>query len=77
MIVVVQALRKWQHFVQDNPTSIFTDNSSLQYFLPQRKIFPAKFSIEIIHKARKFNCMPDALSRMSQCQTISVVQAED
>ena len=38
MLVVVQALRKRRHFVQDKPTSIFTDSSLLQYFLPQPKL---------------------------------------
>ena len=40
MLAIVKSLHKWRHLVQDKPTTVFTDNISLQYFLSQPKLSP-------------------------------------
>ena len=59
MLVVVYALRKWRHYVQDKYTKVFTDNVTLQYFQSQPKLSPqhscwqdflAELDLLIVHK---------------------------
>ena len=82
MLVVVYALRKWRHYVQDKFTKVVTDNISLQYFQSQPRLSAkqirwqdmlAEFDIEIVHKKGKLHTLPDALSRMPQIHHMSVI----
>ena len=82
MLVVVYALRKWRHYVQDKFTKVVTDNISLQYFQSQPRLSAkqirwqdmlVEFDIEIVHKKGKLHTLLDALSRMPQIHHMSVI----
>ena len=81
-LLIVYALLKWHHYVQDKFTKVFIDNISLHYFQSQPKLSPkqarwqdflVEFDFCINHKSGALNTMPDVLSRMPHACTISVI----
>ncbi|MCO5612508.1 hypothetical protein L7F22_066776 [Adiantum nelumboides] len=86
MYAIVYCLDQWRHYVLDKHTKVYTDNVSLKYFQTQPKLSPkqmrwqgqlAEYDIEIIHKPRKHNVMPDSLSRMHEINAVSVINSDE
>ncbi|GJY40324.1 transposon ty3-I gag-pol polyprotein, partial [Tanacetum coccineum] len=70
--VVVQAIKKWEHFFIRLEFVVYSDNQALKYFHTQRHLnkiqtwwanFLEKFNYVIKHKSDASNKMADALSR--------------
>jgi hypothetical protein len=72
MWVVIHCLKTWGHYIGSKDVVVWTDNVTLKYFATQPKLSSkqvrwqdtlALFNVDIRHKSRKENIVPDALSR--------------
>lgn len=86
-LAILEALKKWRHYLIGNPLIIKIDQHSLKYMASQRltegiqhklllKLLEFDYTIE--YKKGKENLVADALSRKDQdntalCHTITVV----
>jgi hypothetical protein len=70
-------LKAWQHYLGTHKIKVCTDNVSLQYFEIQPKASMkqlkwhdtlALLDVELIHKPRWDNVVPDALNRKEEFQ---------
>lgn len=87
-MAILEALKKWRHYILGSRLIIKTDQQSLKFMMNQRlvegiqhklllKLMEYDYSIE--YKAGKENLVADALSRLSQvenCQSMTVVVPE-
>ena len=79
LYVVVHCLKQWRHYMRGLKTKVFIDNISLKY-LDSKLHASAKelrwcdtiisMDVELIHKPRRDNFMPDALSRREELLTL-------
>jgi hypothetical protein len=69
---IVQALKKWRHYLLPKEFVLFTDHKALQYINSQGKLnqrhskwveFLQSFTFVLNHRSRKSNKVADALSR--------------
>jgi hypothetical protein len=72
MWVVIHCFETWGHYIGSKDVVVWTDNVTLKYFFIQPKLSSkqvrwqdtlALFNVDIRHKPKKDNTMPDALSR--------------
>ncbi|GJW88693.1 transposon ty3-I gag-pol polyprotein [Tanacetum coccineum] len=72
LYVVVQAMKKWEHYLIQRECVVYSDHQSLKYFQTQRHLnkvhtrwasFLEKFNYVIKHKSGASNKVADALSR--------------
>ncbi len=77
LYVIISCLKMWQHFLGTHKTKVFTDNVSLKYFETQLKVSTkqlrwhntlALLDVEMIHKLRWDNVVPNTLSRKEKIQ---------
>ena len=73
---IVEAVRKWSHFLSGRHFTIITDQKSVSFMYTTAnygkikheknmrwRILLSEFDFEIVYRAGKFNNVPDALSR--------------
>jgi len=84
MWVVIHCLKTWGHYIGSKDV-VWTDNVTLKYFATQPKLSSkqvrwqdtlALFNVDIRHKPRKENIVPDALSRKHQLRVVHVRESE-
>lgn len=82
---IVEACRKWRHFLVGKQFKIFTDQKAVSFMFDNRKLGKVKndkimrwrmelssYQFEIVHKAGKDNLAADALSRSVYCASSHV-----
>jgi hypothetical protein len=81
MWAVIHCLKTWGHYIGSKDVVVWTDNVTLKYFATQPKLSSkqvrwqdtlALFNVDIRHKPRKENVVPDALSRKHQLKMVYV-----
>jgi hypothetical protein len=79
MWAVIHYLKTWGHYIGSKDVVVWTDNVTLKYFTTQPKLSSkqvrwqdtlALFNVDIRHKPRKENVVPDALSRKHQLRVV-------
>jgi hypothetical protein len=79
MWAVIHCLKTWGHYIGSNDVMVWTDNVTLKYFATQPKLSSkqvrwqdtlALFNVDIQHKPRKDNIVPDAFSRKHQLRVV-------
>jgi hypothetical protein len=85
MWAVIHCLKTWGHYIGSKDVVVWTDNVTLKYFAIQPKLSSkqvrwqdtlALFNVNIRHKPRKENVVPDALSRKHQLKMVYVEEIE-
>jgi hypothetical protein len=85
MWAVIHCLKTWGHYIGSKDVVVWTDNVTLKYFATQPKLSSkqvrwqdtlALFNVDIRHKPRKENVMPDELSRKHQLKVVYVGEIE-
>jgi len=85
MWAVVHCLKTWGHYIGSKDVVVWTDNVTLKYFATQPKLSSkqvrwqdtlALFNVDIRHKPRKENIVPDALSWKHQLRVVYVGESE-
>jgi hypothetical protein len=85
MWVVIHCLKTWGHYIGSKDVVVWTDNVTLKYFATQPKLLSkqvrwqdmlALFNVDIRHKPRKENVVPDALSQKHQLKVVYVGETE-
>jgi hypothetical protein len=85
MLAVIHCLKTWGHYIGSKDVVVWTDNVTLKYFATQPKLSSkqvrwqdtlALFNVDIRHKPRKENIVPDALSRKHQLRVVYVGETE-
>jgi hypothetical protein len=81
MWAVIHYLKTWGHYIGSKDVVVWTDNVTLKYFATQPKLSSkqvrwqdtlALFNVDIRHKPRKENVVPDALSWKHQLKVVYV-----
>jgi hypothetical protein len=79
MWVVIHCLKTWGYYVGSKDVVVWINNVTLKYFAIQPKLSSkqvrwqdtlALFNVDIRHKPRKENIMPDALSQKHQLKVV-------
>ncbi len=85
MWAVIHCLKTWGHYIGSKDVVVWIDNVTLKYFSTQPKLSSkqvrwqdtlALFNVDIRHKPRKENIVPDALSRKHQLRVVYVGESE-
>jgi len=85
MWAVIHCLKTWGHYIGSKDVVVWTDNVTLKYFATQSKVSSkqvrwqdtlALFNVDIRHKPRKENIVPDALSWKHQFRVVYVGETE-
>jgi hypothetical protein len=85
MWAVIHCFKTWGHYIGSKDVVVWTDNVTLKYFAIQPKLSSkrvkwqdtlALFNVDIRHKPRKENIVPDALSRKHQLRMVYVGETE-
>jgi hypothetical protein len=85
MWAVIHCLKTWGHYIGSKDVVMWTDNVTLKYFATQPKLSSkqvrwqdtlALFNVDIRHKPRKDNVVPDALSQKHQLRVVYVGETE-
>jgi hypothetical protein len=85
MWAVIHCLKTWGHYIGSKDMVVCTDNVTLKYFATQSKLSSkqvrwqdtlALFNVDIQHKPRKENIVPDALSWKHQLKVVYVGDTE-
>jgi hypothetical protein len=85
MWAVIHCLKTWGHYIGSKDVVVWIDNVTLKYFATQPKLSSkqqrwqdtlALFNVDIRHKPRKDNVVPDALSRKHQLRVVYVGESE-
>jgi hypothetical protein len=85
MWVVIHCFETWGHYISSKDMVVWIDNVTLKYFATQPKLSSkqmrwqdtlALFNVNIRHKPRKENVVPDALSRKHQLKVVYVGETE-
>jgi len=85
MWAVIHCLKTWGHYIGSKDVVVWIDNVTLKYFATQPKLSSkqvrwqdtlALFNVDIQHKLRKDNVVPDALSRKHQLRMVYVGKTE-
>ncbi len=85
MWVVIHCLKTWGHYIGSKDVVVWTDNVTLKYFATQPNLSSkqvrwqdtlALFNVDIRHKSKKENIVPDALSRKHQLRVVYVGELE-
>jgi len=85
MWAVIHCFKTWGHYIGSKDVVVWTDNVTLRYFATQPKLSSkqvrwqdilALFNVNIRHKPRKENVVPDALSRKHQLKMVYVGETE-
>jgi hypothetical protein len=85
MWAVIHCFKTWGHYIGSKDVVVWTDNVTLRYFATQPKLSSkqvrwqdilALFNVNIRHKPRKENVVPDALSRKHQLKMVYVGEIE-
>jgi hypothetical protein len=85
MWAVIHCLKTWGHYIGSKDVMVWTDNVTLKYFSTQPKLSSkqvrwqdtlALFNVDIRHKPREENIVPDALSRKHQLKMVYVGETE-
>ena len=72
---MVHCLKVWRHYLGGRETKVYTNNISLKYFESKAQATPkelrwydviASMNVVLIHKPRRENLVPDALSRKKE-----------
>ena len=78
LYAVVHCLKSWRHYVDESKTKVYTDNVSLKYLDSKAQATPKELrwydtiismDVKLIHKPRRDNLVPDALSRREEFLT--------
>ncbi len=81
----IHCLKTWGHNICSKNVVVWIDNVTLKYFVTQPKLSSkqvrwqntlALFNVDIRHKPRKENVVPDALSRKHQLKMVYVGEIE-
>ncbi len=85
MWAVIHFLKTWGHYIGSKDVVVWTDNVTLKYFATQPKLSSkqvrwqntlALFNMDIRHKPRKENIVPDALNRKHQLRVVYAGETE-
>jgi len=85
MWAVIHCFKTWGHYIGSKDVVVWTNNVTLKYFSTQPKLSSkqvrwqntlALFNVDIRHKPRKENIVPDALSRKHQLRVVYVGESE-
>jgi hypothetical protein len=85
MWAVIRCFKTWGHYIGSKDVVMWTDNVTLKYFATQPKLSSKQarwqdtltlFNVDIRHKPRKDNVVPDALSRKHQLRMVYVGETE-
>ncbi len=85
MWAVIRYLKTWGHYIGSKDVVVWINNVTLKYFATQCKLSSkqvrwqdtlALFNVDIQHKPRKENVVPDALSRKHQLRVVYVGKTE-
>jgi len=85
MLAIIHCLKTWGHYIGSKDVVVWTDNVTLKYFATQPKLSSKHqrwqdtltlFNVDIRHKPRKENIVPDALSRKHQLRVVYVGESE-
>jgi hypothetical protein len=82
LVVVVMALRTWQHYLLGNVVHIYTDHKSLKYIFSEPDLNMRQrrwlklikdYELEVHYHPGKANIIVDALSHKTHCNYLSIV----
>jgi hypothetical protein len=85
MWAIIHCPKTWGHYIGSKDVVVWTDNVTLKYFATQPKLSSKQvrwqdtldlFNVDIRHKPRKENVVPDALSRKHQLKVVYVGKIE-
>jgi len=85
MWAVIHCLKTWGHYIRSKDVVVWTNNVTLKYFATQPKLSSkqvkwqdtlALFNVDIRHKPRKDNVVPDVLSQKHQLKVVYVGETE-
>ncbi len=85
MWVVIHCFKTWGHYIGSKDVVVWTDNVILKYFATHPKLSSkqvrwqdtlALFNVDIQHKPKKENVVPDALSRKHQLKMAYVEETK-
>jgi hypothetical protein len=85
MWAVIHCFKTWGHYIGSKDVVVWTNNVTLKYFATQPKLSSkqikwqdtlALFNVDIRHKPRKENIVPDVLSRKHQFRVVYVGETE-
>jgi hypothetical protein len=85
MWVVIHCLKIWGHYIGSKDVVVWSNNVTLKYFATQPKLSSKQvrwqytldlFNVDIRHKPRKENVVPNALSRKHQRKVVYMGETE-